>query len=544
MGSPQRNGKCKLKFLKISALLFLLLITFGIETYHVGVFPLPTLSPDQISRDPLSSAQFISRDTAKIHQLILHGTPYNRGLAAGMLTRNLLAKQEQELTDALKRFFPSLFVFKLLEIPAIRWFKGVENYFEPWMIEEMYGVSKSTSPRFDSLGDSLTRQVAYHGLHEVGQMMVDQKGDDLGCTVIALPTKNGWFIGRNFDFEGGRVFDAEKILKWVFPFVSVIWAGMVGVVTGVNAEGVYLSLNAAGSTDFARIGTPSTLIALKALQFSKTAAEAVSIIQKEQMFITDIFVVSDRTTHQLFRVEKSPKATEIIELKNPSVVTNHLISARFKDDSINTFRREKLTSHFRADRGQVLVNELEPKISGLRNSELELAVLSILRDKGQDQGKKLHLGNRRAIDSLIATHSVVYNEPDNYLFVSRGPSLVGEFVGYDLTKSFQAKNPVTIYSLPQDPSLDAQKYAEIKQAGLDEVRAEKLIHHQKCHEAELVLNESKFRESYTYYTTLGDLFECKGNHDSAKQSWLDALSLSPAYVRETRDLKTKLGLPL
>ena len=62
-------------------------------------------------------------------------------------------------------------------------------------------------------------------------------------------------IGRNFDFEGGRIFDDEKILKWVFPsngipFVSVIWAGMVGAVTGVNASGVYISINAAGTVCF------------------------------------------------------------------------------------------------------------------------------------------------------------------------------------------------------------------------------------------------------------------------------------------------------
>jgi len=85
------------------------------------------------------------------------------------------------------------------------------------MLEEMYGVSKSTSTDFDFLLDRFTRQIAYHGLHEVGQLAVDQGSDSMGCTVVALPHKRNWIIGRNFDFEGGRIFDSEKIMKWVFP---------------------------------------------------------------------------------------------------------------------------------------------------------------------------------------------------------------------------------------------------------------------------------------------------------------------------------------
>ena len=61
-------------------------------------------------------------------------------------------------------------------------------------------------------------------------------------------------IGRNFDFEGPEIFDREKAVlffkpKGKIPFASVAWVGMSGVVTGLNAEGIYVSVNAARMDD-------------------------------------------------------------------------------------------------------------------------------------------------------------------------------------------------------------------------------------------------------------------------------------------------------
>ncbi len=75
----------------------------------------------------------------------------------------------------------------------------------------MYGISRSAPRKYDYLADPYTRQVAYHGLHEVGQMMVDQGFEEgMACTVIAVKRGRQWILGRNFDFEGGRIFDKEK----------------------------------------------------------------------------------------------------------------------------------------------------------------------------------------------------------------------------------------------------------------------------------------------------------------------------------------------
>ncbi len=527
-------------------LLILLFVTWAIVIFHTGVFPKPDVSALVTHADQAKQInQWIDRSKLGIHQLVVYGNPYERGVFEGKAAHELMYREEKELTTQLHRFFPLPILFDLFELALIRWFWGIEKYFEPWMLQEIYGVSESASPEFNTFADPMTRQIAYHGLHEVGQMMVDQTGDDMGCTVVAIPSeKHSWMIGRNFDFEGGRIFDADKIMKWVFPdqgyaYLSVIWAGMVGAVTGVNEYGLYISINAAGSTDFSRYGTPSTLVLLKALQYSKTAEEAVQLIRNEAMFITDIFVVSDRMTGKLFRIEKSPKKTEVIELSSKSIVSNHLISKGWESDRINLFRKTELTSGIRLERGEALLKELPAKMDA---KQTERAVLSILRDKGEAHGQSLQPGNRRAIDSLIATHSVIYNENENLLYVSQGPSLSGQFIGFDLTRSFQLRTPVVKGSLPRDPDVTDELYDDVKLAIKQESQASDLIRKGNCSDAETLLSQakSKFQESYTYYSALGDLERCKNNLGEAKTFWKKAISLSPAYQKETAALERKI----
>ena len=532
-------------FLRCLSLGTLLLFTWAIHVYHLGILQKPNVAP--LAADKPSAGQWIGKEKFGVNQLILTGSPFARGVAAGQLTGHLLLRQETELTTQFHRFFPHPWLRRVFEVLATRWFWGIDKWLEPEMIEEMYGVSLSASHDFDYLSDPLTRQAIYHGLHEVGQMMVDQKTEDFGCTVAAVPSRHAWIIGRTFDFEGGRTFDSEKLMKWVFPdkgyaFVSVIWAGMVGAVTGVNEKGVYISLNAAGSRDFSRYGTPSTLVLMKALQSAATADEAVQIIRGAEMFITDIMVVSDRTTGKLYRIEKSPKRSEVIELHAPSMVANHLIGATWEGDSINQFRKYELTSSARTERGEKLLAALQAK-GTTKPEELRPAILAILRDKGESNGHPLHLGNRRAIDALIATHAALYDETSNYLYVSTGPSLAGSFPGFDLTESFRKRTPVPVDTLPRDPLVTDEIYSAVHQASQDISLAEHQIHVKNCAGARQALEaaHNRFSESSDYYEAFGDYNEvCERDLNAAKTAWRKSLYLVPAYPKQVRELQARL----
>jgi isopenicillin-N N-acyltransferase-like protein len=545
------------KFFIYTFLVLLLCWTWAIDVYHLGCFIPPAHEPVDISSAQKRSL-WIPKEKMGINQEVLQGSPFERGLISGNLTKPLLLRQERELVSRLRYFFPSPLVLRPLQVLMMRWFWGADQYFGTEDLQEMDGISRSAPHEFDDLGSGYNRQLYYHGLHEVGQMMVDQSGDDMGCTVAAYPFqslsgKTSWVIGRNFDFEAGRVFDSEKIVKWIFPnhgnaFVSVIWAGMVGAVTGINENGLYISLNAAGARDFRRYATPTTLVLAHALQYAKNIDDAVEMIKNAETFITDIFVVSDRSSGRFIRIEKSPHHSEIIETHAPTVIANHLVSDYWKNDPINTFRRYDLTSNARVNRGQQLIDKiaLDPSQT---SRDLDEKILAILRDKGESGGHPLHLGNRNAIDSLIAAHSVIYDENMDTLFVSQGPSLSGAFTGFDLKASFRKHEPVAVFGLKRDPLVTDEMYANVKLASDELSKADRLLRKElkkssarNCAEASSLLEAAhgQYAESYNYSMTLGDYKACLGDESSARQAWQEAMARVPAYASERRYLEKKL----
>ncbi len=522
-------------------LVLLVVWTWSLVVFHRGV-----LTPPAVSPDAKGEADWIEVDGLK--HLVLKGNAYMRGFEAGKKTEGLLRLQEQELTALLFQKIPEV-VLKILEVPLIRYFWGIERFIDPWMLQEMYGVSQFAPHEFDRLIDGYTRQLAYHGLHEVGQMMVDQGALDFGCTVVAAPLDSGapkgWVLGRNFDFEGGRILDREKLVKWTFPdegyaYVSVIWAGMVGGVTAVNEKGLYLSINAAGSDERRRYGMPSTLVLVKVMKEAATAEQALTLLRQQEMFITDIFVLVDSVQGRLYRIEKSPRTTEVIELSGPSAITNHLVSEYFKSDTVNEWRQKELTTRTRAERAEFLLRNLPPFGS---ENEREQQVLKILRDKGERGGRVLHLGHRSAIDALIATHSVVYNSRRRVLYVSQGPAVSGAFIGFDLQASFAKKQPVVAGQLGKDPLVSAEIFDQIY---LSLERASDL--RKSAQRGRCDLNEDQLDEAvnvlvphYSLWDAQGDYWaRCLKNMTRARDSWQRALDQAPAYPAERRELEKKL----
>lgn len=531
---------------RILAFLFLSLLT--LVTWCVLILHIADLQPLKRFNTDIKVSDYgtwIDKKDMGINQMILKGPAFERGYAAGQLTKEIMKAEEDDLIAKFRKFVTSRWAQLALTVVGTRWFWGIEEYFRPEHLEEMYGTSFSAAKEYNELLPPYPRQIALHGLHEVGQMMVDQDKADFGCTVLAYPFRKHWVLGRNFDFEGGKHFDEDKIMKWVFPsegyaYLSVVWAGMVGAVTGVNEHGVYISLNAAGSNDYVRYGTPTTLVLLQALQESKNAEEAVEIIRKAQSFITDIFVVTDRSG-KLFRIEKSPKSIEVAEIKEPLVIANHLVSDRWANDSVNLFRKSELTSHYRYDSGKRILGEIQ---SPQEEHELAIKILFGLRDKHDSDGSKLHIGNRRAIDALIASHAVIYDGLSEKIYVSQGPALTGKFLGFDLKKSFAEKRPIHADDLPADPEVTPEVYSRTLTAHQLAAEARQLIKKKKCEEAAALLGAipPAYRESHNVQEALGDDAKCMGADSVAKDFWQKSLDLRPAYAKEERRLKEKLNL--
>jgi isopenicillin-N N-acyltransferase-like protein len=84
--------------------------------------------------------------------------------------------------------------------------------------------------------------------------------------------------------------------------------------------------------------------------------------------------------------------------------------------------------------------------------------LEILRDRSLAGGSALPLGDRRAIDALIATHGVIFDTQAKKIWVSEAPHLLGRFIEFDLTRMLAPDyqpSPVALPALPRDALLDA-----------------------------------------------------------------------------------------
>jgi hypothetical protein len=98
------------------------------------------------------------------------------------------------------------------------------------------------------------------------------------------------------------------------------------------------------------------------------------------------------------------------------------------------------------------------------------AVVGVLRDKKGIGGSPLALGDRRAIDALIATHAVVMDATARALWVSEGPHLAGRFVRFDLRRLLDpGHDPLqdsdAIATIPEDPILQGGEYEAWRRAG-------------------------------------------------------------------------------
>src|SRR4030095_6382870 len=192
------------------ALFLLVILTWGINVLHLGVITSVGLPIPEKLPQALGGARWIPKEKAGINQLILFGDPFTRGYASGKLTSHLIFQQETTLIREFYHLFPNPLFRNALILGLLRWYWGLQEYFEDWMLEESYGVSLSASPEFNFLLDPFSRQIPYHGLHEVGQLMIDRGLEAMGCTVFAIPHEGSWVLGRNFDFEGGKILDRKS----------------------------------------------------------------------------------------------------------------------------------------------------------------------------------------------------------------------------------------------------------------------------------------------------------------------------------------------
>ncbi|WP_288459940.1 C45 family peptidase [uncultured Chryseobacterium sp.] len=408
---------------------------------------------------------YLTKNKQQIWELYIQGNPLQLGYNNGALTKNLMQKQEEIFFSKIEGFVPSKFKQNLLR-GFLKWYnrKMYLNVREDFQAE-IYGMSQYSSDKYNFIAPKFLRSMYLHGAHDIGHAMQDLMM--VGCTSLAVWSENtedgDLLIGRNFDFYVGDDFAKNKVIEFVqpeegIPYLSVTWAGMIGVVSGMNKEGITVTINAGKSKIPLTAKTPISLVTREILQYAATIDEAIAIAKKRKVFVSESILVGSANDKNAVIIEVSPDNFGVYEVENTSRVfcTNHFQSEAYKNDKRNQKHIAESHSEYRYEKLQELLAE---------NKKLNPEKMAaILRDKSGLKGEKIGFGNEKAINQLLAHHAVIFSPQKKLVWVSANPYQLGEFVCYDLNEIFSDKRlksgefAKSELNIPKDPFLDSPEF--------------------------------------------------------------------------------------
>lgn len=383
---------------------------------------------------------YLTKNKQQLWELYIKGNPLQLGYNNGALTQDLMQRQEEIFFSKVEGFVPSKFKQNLLR-GFLKWYnrKMYLNVREDYQAE-LYGLSQYSSDKYDFIAPKYLRNLYLHGAHDIGHAMQDLMM--VGCTSLAVWNENtedgDLLIGRNFDFYVGDDFAKNKLIEFVepeigIPYMSVSWPGMTGVVSGMNEEGITVTINAGKSKIPLTAKTPISLVTREILQYAKNIDEAIAIAKKRKVFVSESILVGSANDKSAVIIEVSPDNFGVYKAKNTSRVfcTNHFQSDAYKDDKRNQKHIAESHSEYRYEKLQELLQE---------NKKLNPEKMAaILRDKSGLKGDKIGLGNEKALNQLLAHHAVIFSPQKKLVWVSSNPYQLGEFVCYDLNEIFSDK---------------------------------------------------------------------------------------------------------
>src|ERR1700758_4358603 len=168
-------------------------------------------------------------------------------------------------------------------------------------------------------------------------------------------------IGRSFDFYSGDDFAKNKIVAFIKPTTGykhmyITWAGFTGVVSGMNDQGLTVTINAAKSDIPTGGATPISLLAKEILQYSKNIKDAYAIAEKRQTFVSESILIGSSLDNKCYIIEKTPTKTNLYqEDRNELVCPNHYQSEAFANDINNNKNIIESSSIFRKYRMEQLL---------------------------------------------------------------------------------------------------------------------------------------------------------------------------------------------
>jgi hypothetical protein len=276
------------------------------------------------------------------------------------------------------------------------------------------------------------------------------------------------WIGRTFALsglsDGGD--SAVPVVEIAHPegklaWASVGWPGEVGIVTGINAQGIAVMVDPARTGDVrpTRAARPVALLARGVLEQAKTLDDAVKLVEQTPTLGTAIVVIVDGASGKWVQVERTPTKAIVEHSPKQPALGDVLTTNALASDPENDRARRLLPGNARVERAARLVRSPLPDVA---------AVAAILRDTRGSDDAPHPPGHRGSIDDGRAVHAVILDPASMELWVA-DPSAGGRMRAFDLRHELRGEGDRA--TPPADIAADPDVAPELR-AHLAEARAD------------------------------------------------------------------------
>ncbi len=483
---------------------------------------------------------YLHRDDSGMWELFITGSKQEKGAKQGLLSKDLLKFQEDVFINQVRGFIPSDNYLSFLRFLTLIFNRNLGEHVPEEYREEILAISQFCTNEYDAIGSPYLRQLNFHAAHDIGHTM--QQYMLVGCSSFGAWGKKSaegdLIIARNFDFYVGEDFAKNKIITFASPekgyrYASIGWSGMIGVLSGINQEGLTVSINAAKGSIPTSAATPISILAREILQYASTIDEAYDIAARHDTFVSESLLIGSSNDRSAAIIEKTPSKLALFTTENQHIIcTNHFQSQEYAQDKHNINNIEFSDSKYRYDRLAELI----------QNDSIDyIQAIDVMRDRYGKGNEDIGIGNEMTLNQSIAHHSVIFAPDKDRMWVSTSPWQSGTFICYDLSDFFE------LGSYPKRiDSLDVAEDKKFINNDLDRLIAyregvsfiNKAIRNDEVIDKGYILEFMKYNPMHYYtYRILGDYYNSISDKQLAIRMYQDALLREIPYKSERIEIQ-------
>jgi hypothetical protein len=244
-------------------------------------------------------------------------------------------------------------------------------------------------------------------------------------------------------------------------WAGVGWPGQLGVVTGINAEGIVVMVDPVRTSDVrvTRTARPVGLLARSVLEQARTLDDAIKLVESSATLGSAVIAVIDGTSGKWVQIERTPSKAIVERSPKSPAIGDVLSTNALASDPENDRARRMLPTQSRVERAARLVRAPLGEVA---------AMAAILRDQRAVDDAPRPLGHRGVIDDGRAVQSVIIDPALLALWVA-DPRAAGRMRAFDLRHELRGEGdrPAPAADIAAEAGVDPERADTLAAARAD-----------------------------------------------------------------------------